>query len=218
MWALVTFHFFACGTKSVFLTQFLPKKRRLEVIHFDFLLPFWVFPLWGHTDASTSPRHDALSSPGCHKCHGNAAAARWSWAMIANKTYFRAFLSEHASSHKQQKTLVNQNKWSCQINLFWQIINILWESNTWLTTTIWLVGLKTKTSASSAVQPKKYSFKGQHGRASVRLCSSVLISVLVVRKPNKPNVKLWGAAWASQELEPKTGLNRSMPKPHSPTE
>lgn len=39
---------------------------------------------------------------------------------------------------------------------------------------------------SSAVQPKKYSFKGQQRRASVRLCSSVLISVLVVRKPNKP--------------------------------
>lgn len=64
-------------------------KGQSEIIISDLQLPFWAFPLWAHTDASTSPPLDASSSPGCHKCRGSPAAARWSWEEIQKETFCR---------------------------------------------------------------------------------------------------------------------------------
>lgn len=70
----------------------------------DFHLPFWASPPWGHRDASTSPQPDAGSSPGYHRCRGNAAAARWSWARgevedkgVSKNTKFNCILAENYS-------------------------------------------------------------------------------------------------------------------------
>lgn len=90
-------------------------------------------------------------------------------------------------SCEQQKTSVRQNNYVCrlnQINLFWQIINILLETKTQLNSNTYNVNFvkKTKWSVSSAAREISH-LKGSTW-VFFLVCSSVLISVLVVREPN----------------------------------
>lgn len=228
MWALVTFHFFACGTKSL---KYLWPSFFLKRAHSKRLSTFFYhFGLFLFEGAQTlPPAHDTTLC--LHQAAANVVETLLLLGGPGQWLKIRLIL-EHFSLNmllptKQQKTLVKQNKCSCQINLFWEIINILWESNTRLTTTIWLVGLKRQTSARVLLNQRNIHLKGSRGeRLSVSARRFLFRSLLSGSQTShdrtlvltQASVKLWGAAWASQELDPKTGLNRSMPKPRSPTE